>query len=147
MEEVDEFYAYVSSMGSSKLYKNNSLSQFTNNIYPPIQLRGDWSVGLVVCIYNDWFKIKRHDEQYSSGMSISYFDEKSEVIGREHELFRPTENIIDTTMEDHITELEVNFLKSLVRRRIVKDEGKLFKYDSVSNHIYFLPILPHNGRG
>ena len=147
MEEEDEFYVYVSSLGSSELYKNNTLPQFTNNIYPAIQLRGDWSVGLVDCIYNDWFKIKRHDVQYSTGMSISYFDEKSELIAKEPVLLSPTANIIGTTMEDHIIELEVNFRNTLVRRRIIKDQGELFKYERGTNHILFLPLIPHNGKG
>ena len=144
MQEADEFYIYVSSLGSSQLYRNNTASQFTNNIYPGLQLQGDWSVGLVDIIYNDWFKIKKHDEQYTIRLHIDYFDAKSVKIAHETAKYIPTENISGQSVEDHICELEKNVRASLVRKRIVRDEGKLFEYDMVKQRVKFLPFIPQN---
>ena len=47
-------------------------------------------------------------------------------------------------MEDHISELEKNVRASLVRKRIIRDEGKLFEYDIVKQRIKFLPFLLQN---
>ena len=52
-------------------------------------------------------------------------------IAHETAKYIPTENIPGQSVEDHISELEKNVRASLVRKRIIRDEGKVFEYDMV----------------
>jgi hypothetical protein len=148
MTDLNDFYIYVTSLGSSEIYPKNTSSQFTNNIHPPIHLQGSWNVGLIDCIFGDnIYSIKKHDPRYKIGFKIKYLDTTDSVLGEEGVIYYPTRNITGRGVGDYIRELERDVSKFLLNEKIIRNTSYLFKYSTVRGLVEMLDIAPGNFPG
>lgn len=148
MADLNDFYIYVTSLGSSEIYPKNTSSQFTNNIHPPIQLQGSWSVGLIDCIFGDKiYYIKKNDPLYKIGFKITYKNIDGAVLGGESVIYHPTRNITGRDVDDYIRELERDVRSFLLNEKIIKNTSYLFVYSSAQGVVEMLDMSPANFPG
>ena len=132
----DDFYIYLSSLGSSEFYRDNTSASFSNYINPSLTLEGEWSVGLVQCVFNDIeYGIKSGDMQYSCSVTLRENGKVTQCI------FNLTEDIAEVDIEEAIANYELQLRKELKNKGVIVPGGrKLFKYNPIKGRVLFTPL-------
>lgn len=147
MSSPDSFYLYLSSLASSELYPSNSNSRFTNKLATPVNLVGDYSVGLIKSYTNPIINTPLLENSLPIEIKIifKYFSKGIE-IGRETVNFKNSEKIGSYTYLQIITHLEKLIRNFLVSEKLIIDGSKpLFK--KLRDRIRFMKIAPRNATG
>lgn len=150
---MEEFYVYLSSLGSAIEHSNNTPSRFTNEMRPPITLSGNWSVGLqnIICDKN---LNNIYVEKESSDYEISFVAQKKLYSEDNVKKFRegkdityaiasvksikytPTYNIYADNISDLIVKLEKDFRTLLYNESIINSTDlSIFEYSAIKDRI------------
>ena len=80
------FYITLPSNSSMKYFPNNTLTHFTTQLPQPIQLKGEWEVGLVEIQYpRSWYNVR----EGKVWLTLSHIDRPDDGGARTHRLVLP----------------------------------------------------------
>jgi hypothetical protein len=119
MPSTDSFYIYLNSVFNINEFPQNALSHFTNIISPPIQLDGEFRVGLENIFFKDeFYTITENDSSFGIKFHARYRG-KDRIVREKDILYKPTRNIQGDTIAQVISFLNNDVRNLLIRKKFL----------------------------
>lgn len=144
MYTPNDFYIYLSSIGSHTVYPSNTNARFTNCMSPPLNLSGDYAVGLSKCFMNK--VIQRPKNINAEAIEIKFtfrYIKNDVVVGRESATYINNETIEAPTFYFFIDSLEKKLREFLSWEKLIIDNDRPI-FRAARNKIRFLRLRPRN---
>ena len=133
------FYITLVSDSSMSYFPNNKISHFTTRLSIPIELKGEWEVGMVEFVYpHTWYNINEHNNLF--GFQV----DGRNTVGRRIPAgcYETVPDILKAMyVEEYKNKIVMNFNPVTKRVQIrVKNRGKVLLYDGLAQILGFEPI-------
>ena len=135
---ANSFYVTLPSDGSMDVFQENTVTNYRTKLAQPVELSGEWEVGLVEIQYpHSWLNVREGEN------TLVYYmvDEKDEGSGREYEIVKISAG--------HYKDV-LHLLKSLneaasIRYPSLFKQHDMFAYDSITKRVTMvLPPMAQN---
>ena len=132
------FYVTLPSDSSRNYFHENKISHFISRLPNPIELKGEWDVGLVEFIYpHTWYNVN------STNNFIGFDLNDGKIIGRRIPpgFYESVPDILDAiSIQDHKNKIYFTYSSITKRVRIkVKNNAKVVLHDGLAQMLGFDP--------